>query len=259
MTGDLHLSGPISLALRGSTTARDTTWIATVTDVSPGGESTQLTAGWLLASRRALDRRRSVAARNGDLVAPFHPFTRASVQSVEPGHTDTLNVEIFNTDAVIKRGHRLRLAISSGDVPHLLQPAPALANSVGSVNTVHYGPRQASFLTVPVVRAGADRIAIRRVARRLSRSRALAVGLACPDREFDCQVRVVIGKGRRTLGRRTVLVRAGTARTVKVRLSKRRLRRLRRSARLRTTAALLDETGVASTTTRTAKVRIRRR
>ena len=259
MTSDLHVSGPLALTLRGSTTARDTTWIATVTDVSPGGESTQLTAGWLLASRRALDRRRSVAARNGDLVAPFHPFTRASVQPVKPGQTDTLNVEIFNTDAVIQRGHRLRLAISSGDVPHLLQPAPALANAVGAVNTVHYGPRQPSFLTIPVIRAGADRVAIRRVGRRLSRTRALAVRLACPDREFDCRVRVVVGKGRRALGRKTISVRAGATRMVKVRLSKRGLRRLRRSARLRVSAALLDEAGVASTATRSRKVRIRRR
>ena len=129
MSGNFHISGPISLTLHGATTARDTTWIATLTDVSPGGDSNQLTAGWLVGSRRALDRGRSTIARNGDLVAPFHPFTRASVETVTPGQTETLDVEIFNTDAVIRRGHRLRLTISSGDVPHLLQPAPSLANS----------------------------------------------------------------------------------------------------------------------------------
>src|SRR3954463_8832460 len=33
----LHLSGPLSLTLNGSTTARDTTWIATLSDVAPSG------------------------------------------------------------------------------------------------------------------------------------------------------------------------------------------------------------------------------
>jgi putative CocE/NonD family hydrolase len=148
LSSPLHLSGPLGLRLRGATTAHDTTWIATVSDVSPNGQSNQITAGWLVQSFRALDRSRSTFAPNGDAVVPFHPFTRASLLPVTPGETDPLDVEIFNTDAVLAPGHRLRLTLTSGDVPHLMTPVPITANSVGAVNTVRSDPGAASYLTV---------------------------------------------------------------------------------------------------------------
>jgi putative CocE/NonD family hydrolase len=151
----LHLSGPLSLTLRGSTTARDTTWIATVSDVGPDGRSNHITAGWLVQSFRALDRSRSRFAKNGDPIVPFHPFTRASVLPVEPGRTDRMAIEIFNTDAVLAAGHRLRVTITSGDVPHMLTPAPTTVNTVGAVNTVRRGP-SGSYLTAGVAPLGPE-------------------------------------------------------------------------------------------------------
>jgi putative CocE/NonD family hydrolase len=261
MSGDFHVSGPLSVTLRGSTTARDTTWIATVTDVGSGGASSQLTAGWLLASRRALDRGRSVTARNGDLVAPFHPFTRASLERVEPGKAETLNIEVFNTDAVVKRGHRLRLTISSGDVPHLVAPGPAFVNSAGAVDTVQYGPGATSFVTIPVVQRDARRVAIVGVGRSVGRSRALGVRLNCPDTEFECEVALGVSARGTTLGRRRLQLDPGTTRSVTIRLSRRKLGRLGqpRSLAFRTAARLLDEVGVAATTTKRSRARIRRR
>lgn len=179
----LHLSGPLSLTLNGSTTARDTTWVATVLDVAPDGRSSQITAGWLIQSRRALDPGRSKYAPNGDPVVPFHPFTQESVLPVEPGVANRMAVEIFNTDAVVAPGHRLRVTISSGDVPHLLAPADTTANSVGSVATVHRGAGSQSFLTAGVAPLGAEpsaatvraqRAKARRAKARLARCRAKA-------------------------------------------------------------------------------------
>ncbi|MDQ3935471.1 MAG: CocE/NonD family hydrolase, partial [Actinomycetota bacterium] len=152
----LHLSGPLSLTLNGSTTARDTTWIATVADVAPGGESTQITAGWLIQSRRALDAARTTFAPNGDPVVPWHPFTRESVLPVEPGATDTMAIEILNTDAVVQPGHRLRVTVSSGDVPHLLVPADTAVAGAGGTSTVHRGGGSPSFLTAAVAPLGPE-------------------------------------------------------------------------------------------------------
>ena len=168
----LHLSGPLSLTLNGSTTARDTTWIATVADVAPDGRSSQITAGWLVQSRRALDRLRTTFAPNGDPVVPFHPFTRESVLPVEPGAKDTMAIEIFNTDAVIEPGHRLRVTISSGDVPHLLAPADAALNSVGGMSTVHRGGGSQSYLTAAIAPLGPEPAARKRT--KLQRCRARA-------------------------------------------------------------------------------------
>ncbi len=142
-----HIVGPLSLTLRTSTTAHDTLWDATLTDVSPDGASNPITAGWLMPSRRAIDRRRSTRAPNGDLIGPYHPFTKRSLLPVTPGKPMTLRIEIFNTDAVFKKGHRIRVALTNADVPHLLPTLPDQANMAGAVNTVHVDPSHPSFLS----------------------------------------------------------------------------------------------------------------
>lgn len=146
----LQITGPLSLTLQSSTTAHDTTWIATLTDVAPDGTSRPLTAGWLMPSRRAVDRSHSLIAPSGDLAIPWHPFTQASLLPVTPGEIETLNVEIFPTDAVIAAGHRLRLVLTHGDVPHMLAAAPDAINSLGAVDSVHIDPAAPSYLTLPV-------------------------------------------------------------------------------------------------------------
>jgi putative CocE/NonD family hydrolase len=152
MDKPLHIQGPIGLTLRGSTTAKDATWVAVLSDVDESGKSTQLTAGWLLSSRRAVDEGRSVRSKKGDLVVPFHPFTQESLLPVKPDDVETLNIEIFNTDAVIKPGHSLRLTIAQGDVPHMPAPAPSLVDGAGGRSSVHIDPANPSFLTLPAVR-----------------------------------------------------------------------------------------------------------
>jgi uncharacterized protein len=149
LTAPLHLSGPIDLHLDGSTTAADTTWIATVSDVAPDGSSDQITAGWLVQSMRALDPARSTYL-GGRLVAPFHPFTRESVLTVKPGETESMDVEIFNTDAVLAPGHRLRLTIGSGDLPHLLPTLPVTLGNLGAVVTAHLGGSYLTLTTAPL-------------------------------------------------------------------------------------------------------------
>ena len=152
----LHLSGPLSVTLNGSTTAHDTTWIATVSDVSPSGQSDQITAGWLVQSYRALDASKTVYAPNGDPIVPWHPFTQDTLMSVNPGEKDQMEIEIFNTDAVLQPGHRLRVTISSGDVPHILTTTPVALNAVGAVNTVYRDKGSPSFLTAPVAPLGPE-------------------------------------------------------------------------------------------------------
>ncbi|HEX6389964.1 MAG TPA: CocE/NonD family hydrolase [Solirubrobacteraceae bacterium] len=158
-----RIVGPLSLTLRGSTTARDTTWIATLTDVAPSGKSTPITSGWLMPSRRAVDEARSERAANGDLIVPFHPFTRASLQPVIPGEVQTLNVELFGTNAVFEPGHRIRVVLTHGDIPHLLSTIPDTLKQVGAVDRVHLDPATPSFLTYGEARAEAARCVSRRV------------------------------------------------------------------------------------------------
>ena len=81
---DLRLSGPLFANLWVTTTAREAVISVRATDVAPDGSSTELTAGWLAGSFRATDSTRSRYV-NGQLLQPWHPFTKESTLAVTPG------------------------------------------------------------------------------------------------------------------------------------------------------------------------------
>ncbi|GGE13802.1 putative peptidase [Marinithermofilum abyssi] len=147
---DLKLSGPIAARLYASTTAKEAVVSVRITDVAPDGTSTELTAGWLAASLRQTDPSRSRFIK-GENIAPWHPFTRASVQPVTPGKVMKLNVEIFPTHAVIPKGHRLRVAIGPSDFPHAVSPLPQSLKQAGGFLKIHHGPDHPSNVVLPVV------------------------------------------------------------------------------------------------------------
>jgi putative CocE/NonD family hydrolase len=94
----LHLNGPILADLWITTTARDAGVTVRLTDVAPDGRSTEISAGWLAASARAVDLRRSRRV-GGELLQPWHPFTQAARLPVRPGEPMRLPVEVFPTAA----------------------------------------------------------------------------------------------------------------------------------------------------------------
>jgi putative CocE/NonD family hydrolase len=150
MTQDLKLDGPVLANLWVSTTARDAVVSARVTDVAPDGTSTELAGGWLAASFRRLDASRSRFVR-GWLLQPYHPFTRASVLPVTPGEPMQLAVEAFPINAVIKKGHRLRLDVGPSDFPHAVPPAPQEANLAGGEVTLLHDAQHASYVALPAL------------------------------------------------------------------------------------------------------------
>jgi putative CocE/NonD family hydrolase len=158
----LDLSGPILANLSVETTAADAVVTVRVKDVAPSGETTELTAGWLAGSFRAVDRARSryVADRRGRdargggelrLLQPWHPFTRDSVLPVHAGDPVELPVEIFPTRAALKPGHRLKLTVSGGDFPHQLPPLPQLTGSLAGRVKVLTDPEHPSYVELPAI------------------------------------------------------------------------------------------------------------
>jgi putative CocE/NonD family hydrolase len=144
----LRLDGPIMAKLWVTTTAADAVTAVRVTDVAPDGTSTELTAGWLAASFRAVDRSRSRIVRR-TLIQPWHPFTRASVLPVPKGEPVKLEVEVFPTSALIAPGHRLRLAVGPGDFPHQLPPLPQLRDELGGQVTILHDRAHPSSVVLP--------------------------------------------------------------------------------------------------------------
>src|SRR5437016_9720972 len=157
-TAPYAISGPINAIIWISSTATDAQVIATISDVAPDGSSSQITSGSLVASLGALTARAcgSVVAdcsvyAGGQVIEPWHPYTRASQVPLTPGVPTQLQIEIFPTSAVIEPGHSLRLTIATGDFPHETSTASTLANSAGGIDTLYLGPDHPSSIYLGTV------------------------------------------------------------------------------------------------------------
>jgi putative CocE/NonD family hydrolase len=150
MQEDTKLSGPILADLWVTTTARDAVVSVRVTDVAPDGSSRELSGGWLAGSFRATDPRRARVV-HGQLMQPWHPFTRESVLPVTPGEPTELPIEVFPVNAVIPQGHRLRVAVNPSDFPHSLPPLPQLSGSLGGTVSVLHDAEHPSYVALPTL------------------------------------------------------------------------------------------------------------
>jgi putative CocE/NonD family hydrolase len=147
----LRIAGTSLAKLFVSTNRSDAMLTARLEDVAPDGSVRPLTSGWQVLSLRKLDPAKSTY-RNGKLIQPWHPDTRASQQPVVSGTVYRLDVEIFPTFATLPTGHLLRLAVQTVDEPHLSPAAPQLANSAGGVVTLYTGPKHHSTLVIGLQR-----------------------------------------------------------------------------------------------------------
>lgn len=123
---DLEVTGPLSLHFWAEIDQEDTNWIIILKDVGPdvsvqtarAGEmdrpnvpEREITRGWLKASHRAVDEKKSLPGR------PFHPLTRSAQKAVVAGAIDRYDVEIAPTSNLFKRDHRICLEITALDIP----------------------------------------------------------------------------------------------------------------------------------------------
>ena len=155
MNRNFTISGPMNLHLYVSSMASDSSLAAVVTDVAPGGNSTVITGGSLVASLRAVSSTRcgtrteycSVYAGN-QIIEPWHPYSYSSLQPMQPNIVYDLQLEIFPTSAEVLAGHRLRIVVMSGDSPHRLDTASTLTGeaSGGGADWLWFGPAYPSRL-----------------------------------------------------------------------------------------------------------------
>ncbi len=141
---DVELSGPIGLRLFASATAADLDWGVRITDVHPSGTSEWITDGYLRASLRAVDRRRSVWG-GGAIVRPW--LTYARHEPLTPAQITEYELDVIPTSNVWQKGHRLRLDI--------LPVNSATVDSVRTLGagalTVVHDATHPSALTVPLI------------------------------------------------------------------------------------------------------------
>ena len=107
LEADVEILGEIELQLDATSTAADTAWIATLQDVDPTGNVTDITAGYLRASLRSVDDEES---RTGAPALPCRVF-----QAVPIGETIRYRIPFAVNARRFKSGHAIRLFLTSDD------------------------------------------------------------------------------------------------------------------------------------------------
>jgi putative CocE/NonD family hydrolase len=143
---DTVLGGPVDATIYATSTRPDTEWVATLEDVAPDGTATPITTGALLGSLRAVDPSKSWTEPDGRMLLPYHPYTLQSKQPVPAGTVTRFDIEIRPTFADLAPGHRLRLNLTTSDLPALLPTAPDATNLTGGVYQVQRNQAAASYV-----------------------------------------------------------------------------------------------------------------
>jgi uncharacterized protein len=112
VTEDSELAGWAVVTLRMRTKTSDPAVFAYIEDVAPDGRVTYVTEGEIRAVDRKIADPSTLPYDQGP--AP-HSFNRAAALPVVPGEAFTLKFKLYSTATLIKKGHRMRLAIAGAD------------------------------------------------------------------------------------------------------------------------------------------------
>jgi len=151
---DFYINGPIQADIWMSTTALDAGISVRVDDVAPNGVARSLSNGLQTASLRDVDDQRS-RKLDGISIQPWHPYTQASAKAAGNDDVILVPVEIFQTSALISKGHRLRVAVGASNLPQGIPPVPTLLQSLVGLLTIHSSAEHPSSIVLPVVPASA--------------------------------------------------------------------------------------------------------
>jgi predicted acyl esterase len=137
LESDKLLAGPASLDLTVSSTAVDTDFQVTMTEIRPDGGEVFVQQGWLRASHRVEDEASSTEIR------PYHTHLLEDVAPLVPGEATPVRIEVFPFAHAFRAGSKLRIYV---EAPHTkpdlwgfaLLPTPAM-------NTIYTGPGLSSI------------------------------------------------------------------------------------------------------------------
>jgi putative CocE/NonD family hydrolase len=144
---DVEVIGPIEATLYAATSARDTDWMVRLSDVRPDGYAALLTEGVMRARSRD-------PARQGR-------YNSAQLSTIEPNKVYEYTLRFWRgTGNVFRKGHRIRISISSSYypfyLPNLNTGADNLAlvgrdDAIVATQVIHYGGRYPSHITLPII------------------------------------------------------------------------------------------------------------
>jgi len=143
MTEDLEVTGPISLELYAKSSAVDTDFTAKLVDVWPDGFAQNIAEGIIRARYRD---------------------SRETPSLMTPGQAYKFTIDLWATSNVFKKGHMVRLEVSSSNFPRFdrnlntgatryLKSADGPDQFVSATNVVLHDAEHPSALVLPVVPA----------------------------------------------------------------------------------------------------------
>ncbi|HKU71081.1 MAG TPA: CocE/NonD family hydrolase [Burkholderiales bacterium] len=156
MTADTEITGPVVMNLWVSSTTEDMDVFVTLRNIGPDGKEVfevgqhgqpvPLTKGWLRASHRKTDPKKSLPYR------PFHAHNeRWWLENNQPVE---MQIEVWPTCIVLKKGHKLRVDVQPrdgvGSAPYTHYHADYNA---GATNTIYSGGDKQSYITLPIIPA----------------------------------------------------------------------------------------------------------
>jgi uncharacterized protein len=153
LPADLEITGPLMASLWVSSATEDMDLFLTLRNFDTDGNEVMETGqqgapvpvakGWLRVSHRELDPDLSLPYR------PYHAHKRRLY--LKPGEIVEVQVEIWPTSMVFKKGHRIRLDVQPRDGAGSAGYLHYHADYNRGTNTVYAGGDKASYLLLPVI------------------------------------------------------------------------------------------------------------
>ena len=138
---DLEVTGPLTCKLYISSSAPDTDFVVKLVDVYPNGKPLGFSDGILRVRYRD---------------------SWESPQLMEPGKIYLITIEMFPTSLVFKKGHRIRVDITSSNFPHF-DRNPNTGHEFGrdtevriAHQKIHHSAKYPSHILLPVIPSTAD-------------------------------------------------------------------------------------------------------
>jgi len=136
LTDDLEVTGPVRLELFAKSSTTDTDFTAKLVDVGPDGFAQNMTEG---------------------IVRGRYRISQQTPEPMKPGETYKFTIDLWSTSNVFRRGHRLRLEISSSNFPRFDRNTNTgddqahATRLVSAVNTILHDKEHPSALILPIV------------------------------------------------------------------------------------------------------------
>jgi putative CocE/NonD family hydrolase len=135
---DVEVTGPVVATLHAASSARDTDWTVKLVDVYPDAQGT------------------AINVADGILRARYRESLERPVL-MEPGTVYEFTVDLLNTSNLFKKGHRIRIEVSSSNFPQYDRnhnTGKTLfvdEEMVPARQTIHHAKGQASYILLPII------------------------------------------------------------------------------------------------------------